>query len=201
VTLPTWFKKGLMGAVVVGGGLATGTAVSLARGGAGEEARETLPLAPQEHSAAAYDRATARFTGRLGPRVLAAAEELSSRSTVLVVVRGADVKTCEDLGRQLRELHRAVPAGGEWGMALLVDSAGEAELRGFLAREHITRLPVLVADPAGLLEGGAKVATPAALVVGRDGQVRAGVSHPSRFKNVRGRSFAQELPLSDPGAG
>jgi hypothetical protein len=83
---------------------------------------------------------------------------------------------------------------------VLVDSAGEPALRRFLSRERIPEIPVLVADPARLVAGGAKVATPAALITDHGGRIRAGVSHPSRFKNMRARSFAQELPLSDPGS-
>jgi hypothetical protein len=192
---PIRLRGALIGAAVIGLGLLTGTAASLARA-----PQETEPPAvlPQEHTPAAYDAATIRFTGRLGAGGVDAAQALPGPSAVLVAVRGSDLVNCEDLGRQLRELSRAVPEG--WGMGILVDAPGQEALAKFLTRERIRGVPVFVADPAALLADGSKVATPAALVAGRDGVVRAGVSHPSRFRNVRSRSFAQELSLDDPGS-
>lgn len=198
--IPDRARKGLVGAVVVMGGLLAGTAVSMAMDAARDEPSDPRALTLAEYNEAAYDRATVRFTGRLGPRALAAGGALPFEQTVLVVLRGGDIAKCEDLGRQLRELYRALPDRPGWGIAVLTDPAAEAELRRFLARERIPSVTVLAGAPDALLAGGTKVATPAALIAGRDGAIRAGVSHPSRFKNMRGRSFAQELPLHDAGS-
>ena len=192
--------KGLVAVLAIGCGLAMGTAASVTLGAAREVEKDPRAQLTAEYNEAAYDRATVRFTGRLGPRALAGVRGLALQSTVLVVLRGTDVARCEDLGRQLRELYRAVADRPGWGLAVMIDPAGEPELRRFLSRERIPAVPVIAADPAALLADGTNVATPAALVARRDGEIRAGVSHPSRFKNMRGRSFAQELPLSDPGS-
>ena len=200
MTVAGMVARGIGGVLVVGCALLAGSAAGVARGKPAESVQNTWADFDRQHSDASYDQATVRFTGRLAEPVLAKTGALSSGTAVLVALRAADVAGCEDLGRQLRDLYRAVPEGEGWGMAILVDPAGEAELRAFLAREHIPSIPVITADPAALLAGGTKVATPAALVVDRDGRVRAGVSHPERFKNVRGRSFAQELPLNDTGS-
>lgn len=195
-------KKAAAGVLVIAGGLLAGFAARTARGGevTAASVRNTWAANTIQHSDAAYDRATVRFAGRLGPGVMEAVRPLGWQSTVLVVLRGDDVRACEDLGRQLRELRRAVPDADGRGMAVLVDPAGEADLRLFLARERLPRVRVVTADPAGLLADGTAVATPAALVADGDGRVRAGVSHSTRFKNVRSRSFAQELPLAEPGS-
>lgn len=195
-------RAGLVGVAIAGGGLLVGAAANLARGDAAEppSAEETWARSAREHSEAAYEQATVRFGGRLGPQARQAARSLSLESAVLVVLRGPDVANCEDLGRQLRELRRAVPEGPGWGMAVLVNPAGEADVRRFLAKERLSSIAILTADPATLLEDGGAVATPAALVANSDGVIRAGVSHPTRIKNLRGRSFAQELPLREPGS-
>ncbi|HEY0021345.1 MAG TPA: hypothetical protein VGB24_00485 [Longimicrobium sp.] len=200
MTIPDRFKKGLFGLVAVAGGLMFGSAASAAMGAAAAHKTSPPRVTAEEHSAAAYDRATVRFTGRLAPTAVAAASGLPSETTVLVAMRGADLATCEDMGRQLRELYRAVPDEPGWGMAILIDSAGQDDLRRFLAKERIPRVAIVVADPTRLMADGTPVATPAALVTDRQGHIQAGVSHPSRFKNLRGRSFAQELPLDSPGS-
>lgn len=197
MTVSKLVKKTAGAVLVMACGVLAGTAARHVSGDASvtRRAREGWATSARLHSVAAYDHATGRVTGRLGSRALVAVRDLSFRSTVLVALRGADVATCEDLGRQLRELRRAVPREAGWGMAILIDPAGQTKLRQFLAREHIPAVPVIIADPSRLLAGETRLATPAALIVDRDGRIQAGVSHPSRFKNARSRSFAQELPL------
>jgi hypothetical protein len=202
MTSSNLLRKGLAAVLVVACGLLAGFAARVARDGLAQT--ESTPpewtAAAETHNEAAYDRATVRFTGRLGPEVLAETRGLSFQSTVLVVLRGPDVAACEDLGRQLRELSRAAADRPGRGIAILIDPAGEAGLRRFLARERIPGMPLIVTDPARLLADGRKVATPAALVADGSGRIWAGVSHTSRFKGVRGRSFSQELPLREPGS-
>jgi hypothetical protein len=152
----------------------------------------------REHTDSVYDAATARFVGTLALSVTAARGAARPDSLVLVAVRGIDLRTCEDLGRQLRELARAVPAGPRWEFAIMVDPGGEPALRTFLARQRLGGSRVIVADPGLLLREGRSPATPAALIADRAGRIAAGISHPSRVTNVRERSFAQELGLIGP---
>lgn len=189
-------RTALVGALVIVAGAATGTLLR----GAVDDAREIrrpspLSTGPEDHSDEAYERATVRFTGQLGPGILPSAAD----STVLIVVRGTDTQTCEDLGRQLRDLHRAVPDVPAWNVAILVDAEGEEALRTFLARERLPEIPIVVGEPGAFLADGRNPGTPAVVVADRSGGIRAGVAHPSRFKNVRGRSFAEELQLIEPG--
>lgn len=189
-------RTALVGAFVIVAGAATGTLLR----GAVDDARQIgrpspLSEGPEDHSDEAYERATVRFTGQLGPGILPSAAD----STVLIVVQGTDTQTCEDLGRQLRDLHRAVPDVPGWNLAILVDAEGEEALRTFLARERLPEMPIVVGDPGAFLADGRNLGTPAVVVADRNGGIRAGVAHPSRFKNVRGRSFAEELQLIEPG--
>lgn len=189
-------RTSLVGAIVIVAGAATGTLVRAAVDQSTQMGRPSaLSVAPEDHSEEAYERATVRFTGQLGPGILPSAAD----STVLIVVRGTDTETCEDLGRQLRDLHRAVPDVPGWNVAILVDAEGEEALRTFLARERLPEMPIVIGEPGAFLADGRNVGTPAVLVADRSGGIRAGVSHPSRFKNVRGRSFAEELQLIEPG--
>lgn len=111
---------------------------------------------------------------------------------VILFVREQDVFTCEDLGRQSRELRhwtstRNVP------FVVWAETGENTRMPVFLRREHIstgvtflTRLPLQ-------LEKGTVLRSPAALVVNTaTGEVR-GFAHPERVPNVRQRSFAQEL--------
>jgi hypothetical protein len=148
------------------------------------------------YTVARYDEATTRFTGRLSG---AARDLLSSGSpargsdTVLVVVlRGVDIRGCEDLGRQLRELRRA--AGPERPLVVWTDGAQVDTVSGFLRRERVTNFRVTGVLTRELLEEG-PLQTPATLLVLRDGGIIEGVSHPKRLPNMRLRSFAEELTL------
>ncbi|HEY0017517.1 MAG TPA: hypothetical protein VGC13_14495 [Longimicrobium sp.] len=158
--------------------------------------REEWGKLAQEHSDSSYDAAMKRFGGRVTSRLQTALQALPLDHTVLAVVTAADLRGCEDLGRQLRELSKAVPSEPGWGLAILVDAAGSEDLRRFLERERVPPVPILVGHPTAFLEGGEHPGTPAAAVVVRDGRIAAGISHPLRVRNTRSRSFAQELGLS-----
>jgi len=139
------------------------------------------------------EQATARFTGHVSPPV---AGLLDRDTTLAVVLRGRDLKGCEDLGRQLRALRRAAPARQ---ISVWTEEPRVAEVRAFLHRERVSDVEVKPVNTGRVLDGGRTLATPAALLVLRDGHVLQGVSHPSRFPNMRLRSFAEELTLFPPG--
>jgi hypothetical protein len=110
---------------------------------------------------------------------------------VLLVLYGDDVRTCEDLSRQARELQRwAVSRGAR----LLIWSAGDSSLpvTTFLRREKIGAASIIRSDSLPHLQDSAPIATPAALLVEPGGAV-LGTAHPDRVPNVRIRSFADEL--------
>ena len=111
-------------------------------------------------------------------------------SAVVAAVHARDCLTCEDLGRQLRELAGAV--GGETRLVLAVPAGDTARVKEFVRSERIRNVQ-LAAYTAPLRLNGIDVPTPAAFVLGRDGRVRRGISHPERERNVRPVSFAQEL--------
>jgi hypothetical protein len=106
---------------------------------------------------------------------------------VLVVLRAADVRTCEDLGRQLRELQSRSPGTPMVVVADTVDLLG-----AFVRRERLRASVVQLAAPA-VVEGVSGLPTPAVLVVDGTGGRVTGVAHPRRFSNARVRSFADEL--------
>ena len=192
--------RGALSAVIVVGGLGLGMFAQDSLAARNEPApQEEWAGLMREHSDSAYDAAMKRFTGRVTPQVQAAVRTLRQPHTVLAVVTAADLLTCEDLGRQLRELRRSVPDEPGWGMAVLVDAAGRPELERFLRRERVPRVAVLEGDPGALLAGAEHPGTPAAMVVDGEGGIHAGVSHPLRVRNTRSRSFAQELGLPGPG--
>jgi hypothetical protein len=118
-------------------------------------------------------------------------ESSAGGRAVLLVLYGDDVRTCEDLGRQARELQRwAVSRGAR----LVIWSAGDSvfPITTFLLREKIRAASVIHSDSLPRLQHGAPIATPAALLVEPGGSVR-GTAHPDRVPNVRVRSFADEL--------
>lgn len=197
MSLSRWAGRGAASAAVVVCGVAAGMFVqeTLAARNA-PTPRESWSALAQEHSDSAYDAAMKRFTGRVSPPVRESLRGLPGERTVLAVLTGDDLRGCEDLGRQLRELHRAVPREPGWTMAILVDAAASEEVRRFLRQERVPSLPVLVGEPGAFLEGAAHPGTPAAVVVTPQGLITAGVSHPLRVRNTRSRSFAQELGLA-----
>jgi hypothetical protein len=135
------------------------------------------------------EKATERFTGRVAASVRPL---LSGDTTLAVVLRSKDVKSCEDLGRQLRHLRRVAP-----GRSIVVwtEAGGVDDVRRFLRRERVSDVRVSAVELAAVLEHRAAFATPAALVILDDGRVVQGIAHPVRFPNMRLRSFAEELTL------
>lgn len=145
-----------------------------------------------------YDAALVRFTGQLSEaatRELRGLDLAGGDTALVLVITEQDVLTCEDLGRQIRELRRAY--GADRPIAVWADSAGSGLLRSFLRRERIARATVGTVPPSAVLSDGTGLWTPAAILATPDGRIVEGVSHTRRSPNVRLQSFAQELtPLS-----
>jgi hypothetical protein len=129
-----------------------------------------------------------RFTGTLSGRAAHDLAAAGNGSALAVVIRASDVRTCEDLGRQLRALRRAY--GPQRTLTVWTDTA--AALEAFVRQEHLARTVVRPLPPREVMADGRDLATPAALVA-EDGRVVEGVSHTKRAPNARLRSFADEL--------
>jgi hypothetical protein len=153
-----------------------------------DERRERPREAMAAPTGAQYDSATRVIHGVL-TTLAADAVRPAMRSAlgVLVVLRAADVRTCEDLGRQLRELQSRSP-----GMPM-VAVADTVDLLGAFVRRERLRASVVQLAAAAVVEGVSALPTPAVLVMDETGGRVAGVAHPRRFANARVRSFADEL--------
>lgn len=111
--------------------------------------------------------------------------------SVLLVLRGSDVRSCEDLGRQARELQRWATAR-EARLVVWVADDSARHVTTFFHRERIRPASVIRSASVPGLRNGAELATPAALWVVPGGAAR-GTAHPDRVANVRTASFAAEL--------
>jgi hypothetical protein len=119
---------------------------------------------------------------RLGPGA-------GSGRAVLILLHARDWRSCEDLGRQLREMLRVTAPG--YRVLALVDPAAAGEYRTWMRREHVTA-EIVASPPDSVFARPGPVPTPAVLVT-HDGRTARGVGHPVRFPNMRIRSFAEEL--------
>lgn len=114
----------------------------------------------------------------------------STGTMLLLLLDSMDVRVCEDLGRQLREMRQR--AGSGLPLIVLADSAALGIVRAFARRERLNTASFVAIHPARVMAGDAYLPTPAVLIVqGRT--VVVGVGHPRRFANIRLRSFADEL--------
>ena len=186
---------------LAGGRIAPALLLLLAAWGAGHLLQsapevERLPGHAPAPSEAAYDSFVAHLRGELSPAassLLAPHPAGPDGVRVVALLRAADWRSCEDLGRQLRELQRHLPSDS----ALLVwtepDDVLLMERR--LKRERIAA--VVSAGPAldSVFATTRGLPTPAVIVVSEDGARAEGIAHTRRMPNVRTRSFAEELPL------
>jgi hypothetical protein len=119
----------------------------------------------------------------------------ASARVVVLFIREQDVFTCEDLGRQTRELRNWA---AEVDLPFLVWAAAEAteaetRIPVFLRREHISAPAVFLTRSSLRVEQGRAMRSPAAMVEDVATSEVHGFAHPERAANVRQRSFAQEL--------
>lgn len=160
--------------------------------GACDAAREPVVTRQPEAEAVAHARVDT-IRGRLDDWSYAGLRRASPAAgdAVLLVLNGGDISTCEDLGRQARELQRWAASRGA---RLVIWSAGDSSIpvTAFLRREKLGVASVIHADSLPRLQHPLAIATPAALLVEAGGSVR-GTAHPDRVPNVRTRSFADEL--------
>lgn len=144
-------------------------------------------------SEARYVRATTVYQGRLsGPAAkLLRDVRQSGRLAVVVVLRAKDAETCEDLGRQLRELRRAI--GPERPLLIFAEPSNGLPIANFARSERLANVRIAEIALETVLAGNASPVTPLVLLVDEADSVVEGVAHPLRFPDARVRSFASEL--------
>lgn len=155
----------------------------------------TTACAPEDAASRAIPSAAA--VGRVSGATSAPERRRIARvvrgPAMLVVIDSESVSTCEDLGRQLRELQRTTLARRQ-PTVVATPRRDAAIVAAWLTRERITRAAQLaIAD--SLYAGGARVRAPAVLLLDSSLVVRVGVIHRTRVNNTRARSFVQELGL------
>jgi hypothetical protein len=138
------------------------------------------------------DSATVALRGELTSAASAALRRVAGGGpAVLVLLDTADIRVCEDLGRQLRELHAR--SGPGLPLVVVADPAALVRLRTFTRREHLRPAGFVALAPGSVLADAAQAPTPAVLLTRAGSPNVVGVGHPRRFPNVRVRSFADEL--------
>jgi hypothetical protein len=138
-----------------------------------------------------FDSATARLAGSAGAALLSAlrGHATATDTAIAIVLTAEDCLTCEDLGRQLRELRRATALP----VVIAAESISAPVVATFLEREHLIAVPVVALPHASVLADGRRFSTPAAFIVALSTGDLAGISHTKRFKYARARSFRDEL--------
>lgn len=119
---------------------------------------------------------------------------------LVIALRAEDCFTCEDLGRQLREL-RHTRGAADRGVVVITPPADRTIVEKWLRKERVVAVTVVSTERGFQLDATGSVPTPAALLLDSLGQVERGISHPQRVRNVRLVSFAAELALDVHGPG
>lgn len=142
------------------------------------------------------DAAPVRFlTGSIEAQLPHASALLGRRA--LFVLTAENCFTCEDLGRQLREVLRS-PSVRRLPLSIVVVGNDMERVRGWLRRERI-RPENTIEIALGLrLNDGTLVPTPAVILIDASGRIERGVAHLTKVNNSRPRSFASELGLLAP---
>jgi hypothetical protein len=157
---------------------------------------EDLPGQALIPTAATYDSSMAFLHGDLSAaasRLVAPRPAGAERERVVALLRAADWRACEDLGRQLRELQRHLAPDSV--LHVWTEPGDVPLMEHRLNRERITA--AVSAGPAldSVFSTGRRLPTPAVIVVSGDGARADGITHTRRIPGVRARSFAEELPL------
>lgn len=128
------------------------------------------------------------FSGQLPRRSLSA----EANEQVVLIVSGTDILSCEDLGRQVRELVRTQldPEGLELTVWAYDDAEGD--VARFVKNERLRTGAVLSVHPEDVL--GTAPRTPAVVVVDRTGKYY-GLSYLNRTRLVRSSSFADLIDV------
>lgn len=162
----------------------------------GEWLRDSPSIAGEVHNVPAVAVPAHR---RLTPSMRALVNDiLEDDETLLVVLNAEDLVGCEDLGRQLRRLGRAIKPRK---MMLVTAATDHERVSHFLRRERVAGAVAdivslqLAGDMDEHMIDGFTLVTPAAMVVDRHGRIVRGVMHPYKVKNYRAISFTEELGL------
>ena len=136
-----------------------------------------------------------RYSGPIGAPEQERIARTLRRGTAatLLVLDSVSVFTCEDLGRQLRELQRTAVARGQPTL-VATPRRDSLVVSVWLARERITVTAQLSVGDS-LTVGDAPVGAPAVLLTDSAHHVTAGIMHTLRVNNTRTLSFAYELGL------
>lgn len=140
---------------------------------------------------ALYDSATRYFAGR----VQLATAIPARGSSMLLLVTAQDCLTCEDLGRQLRELEHTTRAQ-HLPLIVVARATDTADIAVYLRRQRVQVAAIVAEAPDSAVTSSTGILTPAVAIVDAHGTIVRAVSHPRRLPNVRVRSFAEELGLS-----
>lgn len=143
----------------------------------------------------AEDLGSVALAGRLVPEAAKIViDSVGSGPIMLLVIASSDCFTCEDLGRQLREVVRLAPTGSHVVVATNAD--GLRRTREFLKRERVTPALVFGVESFSLLDGAVDaMPTPAVLIGQSATDSVGGIAHSTQAANVRSISFAEELGL------
>ena len=111
---------------------------------------------------------------------------------ILVVLRGTDCFTCDQLGRRLREFARSAPRHYDW--VVITDTAGASRTRGYLKRERIRFEVLLSLDSLIVFEGARReTPTPAVVVASTPVAIFDGIAPLGDGVDANLRSLAREL--------
>jgi hypothetical protein len=116
---------------------------------------------------------------------------LREDSVLVIAVSARDCFTCEDLGRQIRELASVV--NGRMPIVVVMPEADGKRVIEFVQAERIRNVDLRPYRSSLKTDDGVVVPTPAAFILDRRGGILRGVAHLDRQSNVRKRSFAHEL--------
>jgi hypothetical protein len=118
---------------------------------------------------------------------------LGGQKSIVIALNAADCFTCEDLGRQLREIVRA-SSERQWAIAVIAPSSDSLRVETWLRRQRIHRDRMIWSEIKTAFIGSPPP-TPAVIIVAANGTTVRGIAHKQRVRNARVRSFAQELDL------
>lgn len=113
-------------------------------------------------------------------------------SAVAVLMTKSEWQSCEDIGRQLRELRREASSRGV-PMVFWTDQASFDAMARELHRERLSEIRLIALIDLGRQADGSSVLTPAVVHFDSDGRLISGVSYPERHPNVRPVPFAAEI--------
>lgn len=135
-----------------------------------------------------------RLTGSIDlakvPQTALPSDDWTSAVAVLMTERGW--QSCEDIGRQLRELRREASARVV-PIVFWTDQESFDAMATELRRERLGESRLIALDDLGRRTDGGSIVTPAVVHFDSDGRLISGVSYPEKYPNVRPTSFADEI--------